>query len=110
MVGPVESLLTAEVRANMPIYEYECTACGHIEEIIQKFSDKPLTKCPQCAGKLTKLISQSSFHLKGSGWYVTDYAKKSSAAAPPKKDKAATKTEKKGTTAKNKTDSAASSD
>ena len=60
----------------MPIYEYQCTACGEIEEAIQKFSDKPLTSCKHCSGKLTKLISQSSFHLKGTGWYVTDYASK----------------------------------
>jgi len=61
----------------MPIYEYECTRCGRIEEALQKFSDKPLTKCKYCSGKLTKLVSQSTFHLKGSGWYVTDYAAKS---------------------------------
>ena len=58
----------------MPIYEYECKKCGKHEEVLQKFSDKPLKKCPHCSGKLQKLISQSSFHLKGSGWYVTDYA------------------------------------
>jgi len=61
----------------MPIYEYECTTCGKVEEIFQKFSDKPLVKCQQCGGKLHKLISHSSFHLKGTGWYVTDYASKS---------------------------------
>lgn len=61
----------------MPIYEYECTKCARIEEVIQKFSDKPLVKCPHCGGKLHKLISHSSFHLKGTGWYVTDYANKS---------------------------------
>lgn len=61
----------------MPIYEYECTKCGKVEEIFQKFSDKPLVKCKHCSGKLHKLISQSSFHLKGTGWYVTDYAGKS---------------------------------
>jgi putative FmdB family regulatory protein len=61
----------------MPIYEYECTKCGNIEEALQKFSDKPLTKCNHCSGKLHKLVSQSTFHLKGSGWYVTDYAGKS---------------------------------
>ena len=60
----------------MPIYEYECTKCGKIEEALQKFSDKPLTKCRYCSGKLTKLVSHSSFHLKGSGWYVTDYGGK----------------------------------
>jgi putative FmdB family regulatory protein len=62
----------------MPIYEYECTQCGNIEEAIQKFSDKPLKKCRHCSGKLHRLISQSTFHLKGSGWYVTDYANRSS--------------------------------
>jgi len=61
----------------MPIYEYECLRCGRIDEIIQKFSDKALTKCAHCSGKLQKLVSHSSFHLKGTGWYVTDYAGKS---------------------------------
>ena len=65
----------------MPIYEYECTKCGNLEEVLQKFSDKPLKKCPQCSGKLVKLVSHSSFHLKGTGWYVTDYANKSSSTA-----------------------------
>lgn len=69
----------------MPIYEYECTKCGNIEEAVQKMSDAPLTACRQCSGKLHKLISQSSFHLKGSGWYVTDYANKSSNSPAPKK-------------------------
>jgi putative FmdB family regulatory protein len=61
----------------MPVYEYECTRCGHIEEAFQNFSDKPLTRCGHCTGKLRKLISHSSFHLKGTGWYVTDYANRS---------------------------------
>ena len=61
----------------MPIYEYECTKCGHQSETLQKFSDPPLAECELCHGKLTKLISHSTFHLKGSGWYVTDYASKS---------------------------------
>ena len=61
----------------MPIYEYECNQCGKKEEVLQKFSDEPLTTCRYCSGKLHKLISHSSFHLKGSGWYVTDYADKS---------------------------------
>jgi putative FmdB family regulatory protein len=70
----------------MPIYEYECSACGHHEEVIQNFSDKPLTKCPECAGKMNKLISQSAFHLKGSGWYVTDYADNKKPPASPDKE------------------------
>jgi len=76
----------------MPIYEYECTQCGVIEEAIQKFSDKPLKKCKHCSGRLHKLVSQSSFHLKGTGWYVTDYAKKS------KKTPASNKTKEKKAT------------
>ena len=72
----------------MPIYEYECTKCGNIEEIFQKFSDKPLSKCTLCSGKLHKLISQSTFHLKGTGWYVTDYANRSKGTeASSKKNK-----------------------
>ena len=67
----------------MPIYEYECTKCGKIEEVLQNFSDKPLTKCQGCTGKLHKLVSQSTFHLKGTGWYVTDYANKSAKAQKP---------------------------
>jgi len=61
----------------MPFYEYECTKCNHHTEIFQRISDKPITKCEKCNGKMKKLISPSSFHLKGSGWYVTDYASKS---------------------------------
>lgn len=69
----------------MPIYEYECSQCGRVEEAIQKFSDKPLTRCGHCSGKLHKLISQSTFHLKGTGWYVTDYANKSNRTSAPAK-------------------------
>ncbi len=61
----------------MPIYEYECTKCGKVYEVWQQMSDKPLKRCKECSGKLQKLISRSSFHLKGSGWYATDYAGKS---------------------------------
>lgn len=74
----------------MPIYEYQCSKCGNIEDAIQKFSDKPLSKCRHCSGRLHKLISQSTFHLKGSGWYVTDYANKAknSSTKPPKSESA----------------------
>ncbi|MCI0663620.1 MAG: zinc ribbon domain-containing protein [Acidobacteria bacterium] len=57
----------------MPIYEYVCQKCGHYLETMQKMSDKPLTSCPECRGKLEKIFSQTSFQLKGSGWYRTDY-------------------------------------
>jgi putative FmdB family regulatory protein len=57
----------------MPIYEYKCTKCGDQFEVNQRMSDDQLTKCESCGGKLNKLISNTSFVLKGSGWYVTDY-------------------------------------
>jgi len=60
----------------VPIYEYECSKCNLTTEALQKFSDPPLTDCPHCKGKLKKLMSLNSFHLKGNGWYVTDYAGK----------------------------------
>ena len=78
----------------MPIYEYQCDQCGKIEEALQKFSDKPLRECRHCSGKLHKLISQSAFHLKGSGWYVTDYANKPQKNKKQKKNDAAKKTTK----------------
>lgn len=59
----------------MPIYEYQCTECGKSFEIFQKISDAPLAECKVCKGRLTKLISNCAFHLKGTGWYVTDYKK-----------------------------------
>lgn len=61
----------------MPIYEYECGACGELHEFIQKFSDGPKRKCPSCGKlRLKKLISAAAFHLKGDGWYVTDFRDK----------------------------------
>ncbi len=59
----------------MPIYEYQCQKCGTFE-ITQRITEKSLTKCPTCKGKVKKLISNTSFQLKGTGWYVTDYARK----------------------------------
>jgi len=64
----------------MPIYEYQCAACGQVVERWQKIADSPLTECPACGGNLHKIISSCAFHLKGSGWYVTDYAGKTAAA------------------------------
>ena len=57
----------------MPIYEYKCTKCNEQFEVIQKITDDPLTECGSCGGKLKKLLTNTSFVLKGSGWYVTDY-------------------------------------
>lgn len=75
----------------MPIYEYRCQKCGHQFEVIQKFSDEPLRTCTTCKGKLTKLVSQTSFQLKGSGWYVSDYARKSESKPDSKKDESVSK-------------------
>jgi putative FmdB family regulatory protein len=60
----------------MPLREYQCDACGHRFEVIQKMSDPPLEVCPKCGGVIRKLQAAPAFHLKGTGWYVTDYAKK----------------------------------
>jgi putative FmdB family regulatory protein len=60
----------------MPIYEYECSKCGKTIEVLQKMTDKPLKKHQGCGGSLTKLISAAGFQFKGTGWYVTDYARK----------------------------------
>ena len=86
----------------MPIYEYECRKCGAHTEAFQKLNDKPLTKCRKCGGKLERKISAPAIQFKGSGWYVTDYAKttksdkseseSSSEAKPDKTDKAEKKT------------------
>ena len=61
----------------MPLYEYQCKKCKHTFEKIQKFSDKPVKKCPECGGPVEKLLSAPAVQFKGSGWYVTDYARKS---------------------------------
>ena len=60
----------------MPLYEYQCDACGHRFEQIRKFSDSPLEACPSCGGAVRKLVSSPAIQFKGTGWYVTDYAKK----------------------------------
>lgn len=87
----------------MPIYEYRCGKCGDFE-IMQRMSDKALTQCPTCRRKVTKLISSTTFQLKGSGWYVTDYARKSESGG----GKTDTKSEAKAETAAS--DSGTSSD
>lgn len=65
----------------MPLYEYQCESCGHRFEVIQKFSDAPIEACPKCGAKVHKLISSPAIQFKGSGWYITDYAKKDSTSA-----------------------------
>jgi len=65
----------------MPLYEYECERCGHVFEAIQKFSDPPIAVCPKCGGPVHKLQSAPAFQFKGSGWYITDYARKDQSSA-----------------------------
>ena len=60
----------------LPLYEYQCKKCHSLTERIQKFSDPPLTTCPHCGGELEQLLSAPAVQFKGSGWYVTDYARK----------------------------------
>lgn len=64
----------------MPLYEYKCSDCGAIFEVLQKITDAPLTKCIKCGGPVKKLISSPAIQFKGSGWYITDYAHKNSPA------------------------------
>jgi putative FmdB family regulatory protein len=83
----------------MPLYEYECKKCHHRFERIVKYSDRPMKKCPDCGGSVEQTITAPAVQFKGSGWYVTDYAKKSSATASSSngdsksKDEAASKKE-----------------
>lgn len=74
----------------MPLYEYQCKKCHHRFERIQKFSDPHIKKCPECGGPVEQVLSAPAVQFKGSGWYVTDYAKKSSA---PAAESSGTKTE-----------------
>ncbi len=78
----------------MPLYEYKCRDCGRLSEVIQKFSDDPLTDCSECGGTLEKVLSAPAFHLKGSGWYKTDYAQKDGGKKKDALDSKAEKSEK----------------
>lgn len=69
----------------MPLYEYQCDACGRRFERIQKFSDPPIEICPTCGGKVHKLVSSPAFQFKGTGWYVTDYSRKDKGGAESEK-------------------------
>ncbi len=71
----------------MPIYEYECKKCGKHFEFWQKITEEPIKVCPECGGELMKLISESGFILKGTGWYVTDYARKEKEKKEKKQEK-----------------------
>ncbi len=81
----------------MPLYEYRCRKCGKNREKIQKFSDPPLTTCENCGGRLERLVSRSAIRFKGSGWYVTDYARKSSETKAPQTESPSANKDKKTT-------------
>lgn len=92
----------------MPIYEYQCSACGHQLEIVQKMSDPLLTECPQCKQKsLQKLVSAAGFQLKGTGWYVTDFKNKNKSDPTAKTDSGKSDT---GTASSNSTDTSSKAD
>ena len=82
----------------MPIYEYQCNGCNERHEIIQKFSDAPLTHCPKCGGEMKKLISSPAIQFKGSGFYKTDYASSGSKSQMKSETTTETKTETKSET------------
>ncbi len=71
----------------MPIYEYQCTNCGEKFELLQSFNDPPVTICKNCKGEAKRIISLANFHLKGSGWYATDYKTKDRAKKEEKEGK-----------------------
>jgi putative FmdB family regulatory protein len=91
----------------MPIYEYQCQKCGTFEAT-QRITDKALVKCPTCKSKVKRLISNTSFQLKGTGWYITDYARKGQTNGDAKKDgdaKSSSTAESKSETKKSETSS-----
>lgn len=73
---PLDKRDVACYTSSVPIYEYECSECGHRVEVLQKVSDSPLTKCQKCEGKVERLVSSPAIQFKGTGWYITDYARK----------------------------------
>jgi putative FmdB family regulatory protein len=91
----------------MPLYEYECEACRHRFERIQKFSDPPVEQCPNCEGKVRKLLSSPAIQFKGSGWYITDYAKKGGSESSTAKDPGSEKKADFGDKTEKSSDSAA---
>ena len=95
----------------MPIYEYACKACGHEWEDFQKITDDPVEICPSCnAPKAQRLISQTSFILKGSGWYVTDYGKGNSGQSKNKQSSTSSKEESSSSKTETKSSSSKSDD
>jgi putative FmdB family regulatory protein len=89
----------------MPLYEYRCERCEQRVEVIQKFSDAPLETCHRCGGKLERLLSAPAIQFKGSGWYVTDYARKNGTNGSSKNESTGAKPESTSATSGAKTES-----
>jgi putative FmdB family regulatory protein len=92
----------------LPLYEYECPKDGTFEQI-QKFSDKPLAKCPKCGGPIERLVSAPAIQFKGTGWYVTDYAKKGDSGSEKKGASGASESSKDSSSSASSTDTKSSS-
>ena len=93
------------IQVRMPLYEYKCQSCGKTFEVIQKFADEPLKTHSECGGVVEKLFSAPAFHLKGTGWYATDYGKGNGNPAKSDESKSDSKSEK----SESKTESSSSS-
>ena len=91
----------------MPLYEYQCPKCGRFE-LIRKFSDEPLTQCPTCGSPIQKLMSAPAIQFKGTGWYITDYAKKGGGEAKGKSEGGGSESKGEGKPSETKTESAKS--
>jgi putative FmdB family regulatory protein len=78
----------------MPLYEYQCDACGHRFEVIQKYSDAPIEICEKCGGAVRKLLSSPAIQFKGSGWYITDYARAGKSDGSGKSDSSSSSSSK----------------
>lgn len=82
------------LRCLVPLYEYECQTCGHRFEMLQKMADSPLTVCVKCEGEVERLLSSPAIQFKGTGWYITDYARKGQASPAPDSEKSSESTSK----------------
>src|SRR5579863_9431065 len=105
---PVAKTTGGTIQVQMPLYEYKCQSCGKTFEVIQKFADEPLKVHPECGGVVEKLFSAPAFHLKGTGWYATDYGKGNGKPAKSEESKSE-KSDSKSEKSESKTESSSSS-
>ena len=93
----------------MPLYEYQCTACGHQLEIIEKVTEDSTRECPECAAVMERLLSAPAIQFKGSGWYITDYARKDGSSTKESNSKGDSKKSKESSSSSSSSDSGSSS-